>query len=77
MKPDAQPKFCKARSVPSALQEAVDAEYHQLESIGIVEKVEFSGWATPMVCVPKADGITLSYGDYAVRANPQLSVPQY
>ena len=59
MKPDAQPKSCKARPVPYALQEAVDAEYHRLESKGIVEKVEFSEWATPMVHVPKADGTTL------------------
>ena len=77
MKPDAQPKFCKARPVPYALQEAVDAEYHRLESEGIVEKVEFSEWATPMVHVPKTDGITRSCGDYAVTVNPQLNVPQY
>jgi len=77
MKPDAQPKFCKARPVPYALQEAVDAEYHRLESEGIVEKVEFSEWATPMVHVPKADGTTRSCGDYAVTVNPQLNVPQY
>ncbi|XP_015775672.1 PREDICTED: uncharacterized protein K02A2.6-like [Acropora digitifera] len=32
MKPDSQPKFCKAYPVPYALQEAVDAEYHRLES---------------------------------------------
>jgi len=42
MKPDAQPKFCKAHPVPYAPQEAVDAEYHQLESKGFVEEVEFS-----------------------------------
>ena len=60
MKQDAQPKFCKARSAPYALQEVVDAEYHGLESEGIVEKVEFSEWATPMVHVPKADGTTRS-----------------
>jgi len=42
MKPDAQLKFCKAHPVPYALQEAVDAEYHQLESEGFVEEVEFS-----------------------------------
>ena len=77
MKPDARPKFCKARPVSYALQEAVEAEYNRLESEGIVERVEFSEWATPMVHVPKADGTTRSCGDYAVTVNPQLHVPQY
>ena len=53
MKPDARPKFCKARPVPYALQEAVEAEYNRLESEGIVKRVEFSEWATPMVHDPK------------------------
>ena len=70
MKPDSQLKFCKAHPVPYALQEAVDAKYHRLESEGIVEKVEFSEWATPMVHVPNADGTTRSCGDYAVTVNP-------
>ena len=78
MKPDARPKFCKARPVPYARQEAVEAEYNRLESEGIVERVEFiSEWATPMVHVPKADGTTLFCGDYAFTVNPQLHVPQY
>ena len=77
MKPDAQPRFCKTCPVPYALQKAVDAKYHRLESEGVVEKVEFSEWATPMVHVPKADGTTRSHGDYAVTINPQLNVPQY
>ena len=73
MKPDARPKFCKARPVPYALQEAVEAEYNRLESEGIVERVEFSEWATPMVRVPKADGTTRSCGDYAVIVNPSFT----
>ena len=77
MKPDARPKFCKARPVPYTLQEVVDAGYHRLESEGIVQKVEFSEWATPMVYVLKADGTTRSCGDYAVTVIPQLNVPQY
>ena len=77
MKSDAQPKFCKARPVPYALQEAVVAEYSRLVAEGIVEKVEFSEWAAPMVHVPKSDGTTRSCGDYAVTVNPQLNVPQY
>ena len=71
MKPDAQPKFCRARPVPYALHEAVDAEYHRLESECIVEKVEFSEWATPMLHVPKVDGTTRSCGDYAVTASEE------
>ena len=77
MKAEAQPRFYKARPVPYALQEAVEAEYNRLESEGIVERVQFSEWATPMVHVPKADGTTRSCGDYAVTVNPQLNVPQY
>ena len=77
IKPDARPKFCKARPVPYDLQQAVEAEYNRLESEGIVERVEFSEWATPMVYVPKADGTTRSCGDYSVTVNPQLHVPQY
>ena len=77
MKPDARPRYCKARPVPYALQEAVEAECNRLESEGIVERVEFSDRATPMVHVPKADGTKRSCGDYAVTVNPQLHVPQY
>ena len=77
MKSDAQPKFYKARPVPYSLQEAVEAEYSQLEAESIVEKVEFSERATPMVHVPKSDGTTRSCKDYAVTVNPQLNVPQY
>ena len=60
MKPDTQPKVCKARPVPYALQEAVDVDCHRLESEGTVKKVGFSEWAPPMAHVPKADGATRS-----------------
>ena len=69
---DAHPKFCKARPVPYALKSAVDEEYDRLEREGIIQKVEFSEWATPMVHIPKADITTRSCGDYAVTVNPQL-----
>ena len=64
-------------SFASGLQEPVEAEYSRLEAEGIVEKVEFSEWATPVVHVPKSDGTTRSCGDYVVTVNPQLNVPQY
>ena len=77
MKEGATPKFCKARPVPYSLLDAVNEEYDRLERQGIVEKIEFSEWATPMVHIPKSDGTTRSCGDYAVTVNPQLYVPHY
>ena len=56
LKPDAVPKFCKPRPVPFALRPAVERELERMEKEGILEIVEFSEWATPLVCVPKADG---------------------
>ena len=67
----------KARSVPCALQKAVDEEYDRLESEGIIVKVEYSDWATTMMDIPKRDGTTRSCENYSVTGNPSLSVPQY
>lgn len=66
MKSDAQPKFCKARPVPYALQEAVEAEYSQLEAEGMVEKVEFGEWAIPMVHVLKSPSPKMSLSNCKV-----------
>jgi len=54
MKEAVTPKFYRARAVPYALQEGVEEEYNRLERDGIIRKVEFSNWATPMVHVPKS-----------------------
>ena len=77
MKQEVTPKLYKARTMPYALQEAVKEEYNRLERYGIIKKVEFSDWATPMVNVPKSDGTTRSCGNYAITVNPQLNVPSY
>ena len=55
----------------------INEEYDRLESKGIIEKMEYSDWATPMVHIPKRDVTTRSCGDYSVTVNPSLSVPQY
>ena len=77
VKEGATPQFCKARPVPYSLLDSVNEEYDRLERQGIVEKVEFSNWATPMVHIRKPDGTTRSCGDYALTVNPQLNVNQY
>ena len=58
VKPDAQPKFCRPRSVPFAIREALEQELNRLAKSGIIEKVDYSDWAPPIVPVPKGDGQT-------------------
>ena len=74
---DAKPRFCKARSVPFATKEAIEAELDRLESCGILEKVDYSLWAAPIVAVTKKDGKIRICGDYKVTVNQSLEVDQY
>lgn len=55
--PDAQPKFHKAWSVPYALRTKVESEQDRLEKDGIIEPVQFSDWAVPIVPVVKWLGL--------------------
>ena len=49
LKPNAQPKFMKARPVPFALKPAVDIELDRLEREGIIEKVRQNSWWDPLL----------------------------
>ena len=51
-----QPSFHKPRQVPYALRPKVEAELTRLEKDGILSKVEYSEWATPIVPVVKRNG---------------------
>ena len=55
--PDAQPTFCKARPLPYALRSRVEKELECLEQQGIVEPVDQSDWAAPIVPVVKDGAI--------------------
>ena len=55
----------------------MENELDRLESVGIIEKVEHSEWAAPVVPVPKGDGKLRLCGDYKVTINPQLMVDKY
>ena len=77
LKENAKAKFCKARPVPYALKEKVEQELDRLEKEGIIQKVDHSDWATPIVAVPKGNNSVRICGDYKTTVNPQLKVDQY
>ena len=60
VKEPALPKFYRPRPVPFAVREAVGSELDRLEKLGILEKVEHSQWAAPIVPVPKSNGAVIS-----------------
>ena len=69
----AQTKFFRTRPVPFALKETISAEIDRLEPVGILDKVDSSEWATPIVPVLK-DGKLRIFGDYRVTVNPALDI---
>ena len=62
--------------MPYALRPAVEKELKKMEDEGIIEPVEVSNWATPIVCVPKTDGSVRVCGDYKGPVNPAIQTGQ-
>ncbi|KAK0070045.1 hypothetical protein Bpfe_000028 [Biomphalaria pfeifferi] len=77
IKDDAKPKFCNARPVPYAIKAKVEKELNKLENEGILSKVNYSNWATPIVPIMKPSGEVQICGDFKVTINPVLKVEQY
>ena len=71
------PKFCRSRQVPYALKPKVEAELDRLESDGIITKVDWSEWATPIVPVPKQSGSVRICGDFKITVHPVLKAEEY
>ena len=55
----------------------IEQELNILEKVGMLKKIDFSDWATPVVVVPKKDGRVRLCGDYKVTINPVIDVAQY
>ena len=77
LKNSVKPVFQKAHPVPYALCPAVEKELKKMEDEGIIEPVEVSDWATPIVCVPKTDGSLRVCGDYKGTVNPAIQTEQF
>ncbi|XP_057692499.1 uncharacterized protein K02A2.6-like [Corythoichthys intestinalis] len=77
IKPGSKPVFMKARTVPYAIRDKVEADLDALVKSGVLEPVTTSEWATPIVPVPKNNGGIRTCGDFKVTLNPVLCVEQY
>ena len=75
--PTAQPHFHKPRAVPYALKTKIEKELDRLIQQGVIEPIEFSEWAAPIVPVLKKDGSIRICGDYKVTINQASQVDSY
>ena len=69
--------FHRARSVLFALRVKVEKDLERLQTEGIIEPVQYSDWAAPIVPVIKSDGSVRICGDYKVTVNKAAKVDKY
>ena len=71
-------KYCKAQSVPYAIQPLVEEELHRLTKEGIIEPVAFADWAAPIVPVLKPDKKSVRIcGDFKLTINQASRLDRY
>ena len=71
------PRFIAARRVPFAQRENVKDELIRLENAGIISRVKFSEYATPIVPIPKSNGRVRLCGDFKCTLNQIIEPEQY
>ena len=69
--------FCKASHMPYALWEKVEKEQDKLESLGIIEPIQYSEWASPIVAVLKTDQSIRLCRDYKMTVNKCTDLDTY
>ena len=77
MEPGAQPQFFQPRTVPLALRARVEKELEKLVEEKVIEPVQFSEWAAPIVPVFKENGSVRICGDYKVTVNKFAKTEKY
>jgi len=73
----AMPVFHRARPVPYAVLGRLDAELDDMLQKGIIEPVDCSDWASPLVLVNKPDGSLRICADYKATLNPVLLTDRF
>ena len=74
---NAQPAFKQARPVPYAVSTNVEEELERLQENGVIEPVEQSDWAAPIVTRIKPSGQTRICGDFKVTTNKVTKPDKY
>jgi RNase H-like domain found in reverse transcriptase/Reverse transcriptase (RNA-dependent DNA polymerase) len=77
MKQDARPFVRKAYDVPHSIRDKVGVELENLVKAGILEKVEYSDWASPIVVVVKPNKDLRICLDGSVTINPVMESNHY
>ena len=75
--PQTKPIFCKACQVPYAIRPKLEVELDRLQREGIIERVQFSEWASPIVPVMKPDNSIRICGDYKTTINKASKLNTY
>ena len=75
--PSAKPRFYRPCSIPYALRSRVDHALKKLVSEGILEPVQFSEWAAPIVPMVQQDSSIRVCGDYKLTVNQVAQVDLY
>jgi RNase H-like domain found in reverse transcriptase/Reverse transcriptase (RNA-dependent DNA polymerase)/Integrase zinc binding domain/Integrase core domain len=74
---DLKPIFHKARAPPFKFRDQIEKELTLLCEQGILKPVNFSEFASPIVCVPKTDGKVRICGDFKATINKYLHADHY
>ena len=74
----AKPRFHKARAVPYAYRQRVEEELDRLVTVGVLEPIDSSDWAAPIVPVIKSDKKSVRIcGDFRFTVNPVSQLNRY
>ncbi|CAH8601572.1 unnamed protein product [Schistosoma rodhaini] len=77
LRQDVKPVFCPKRQVPYAATDKVDKELDRLEKLGVIQPVNYSAWAAPIVVVQKANGTIRLCADFSTGLNDALQNHSY
>ncbi|XP_031332739.1 uncharacterized protein K02A2.6-like [Photinus pyralis] len=77
LKANANIPFFRARPVPFAIKKLVEDEIDNLVREGVLEKIDYSDYATPIVPVVKSGNKIRLCADFKVTLNPNLVVDEH